>query len=509
MTLKPLDAELIVGIVARLGVDTPEVVKSLKVELREYGYKTHDIHVTDLLLRLKKPLSVVQSPADERYSSLIAACNDFRTDTGLNDVMAQLAMLEITEIRGGTGLGTDTENRVAYIVNQIKRPEEFELLRSVYGEHYVQISCHATQVSREQRLAKRIADDHPENARAHAWRAKAAELVQQDEAQEDQPFGQRLRDVFPLSDVVIDASDRSTIRANIERFLRALFGDNSVTPSREEYGMELANTASQRSSDLSRQVGAAILTDHSEVQALGCNEVPKAGGGTYWAGDDPDGREFNFGEDANDRRKRAVLMDLALRLKDAGGLRSDLDTPEAIQAFLFERTDKLIADAQIMDSLEYGRSVHAEMNAITDAARGGKSIRNCILYCNTFPCHNCAKHIVASGIGEVVYLRPFPKSYARELFKDSISIDLEKSVTDTINFKQFIGICGPMYARLFTKSRWKRDGGMVPDFLKTGARFIRRTPVPAYPGAEALLLDDLSKLLAAKGYIEPPETAET
>jgi deoxycytidylate deaminase len=508
MSLKPTDAELIIGIVARIGVDTAAVVKAVKDELHEYGYSSHEIHVTDLLKRLNKSLNIVEEPADKRYESLISACNDFRTETGMADIMAQLAMLEITSIRGETGPGTVTERRSAYIINQIKRPEEFEILRSVYGEHYVQISCHATLKAREARLAKKIANSHPESPRIASWEATAASLIQDDEAQEDKPFGQRVRDVFPLSDVVVNAHDRSHIKANIERFLRALFGDNTVTPTAQEYGMELANTASQRSSDLSRQVGAAILNPHNEVQALGCNEVPKAKGGTYWEGDEPDGREFNLGSDANDARKREVLLDLVIRLGQAGGLKEGLDTPEAIQSFIFDRADKTISDAQVMDSLEYGRSVHAEMNAITDAARGGHAIRGCTLYCNTFPCHNCAKHIVASGIDRVVYLRPYPKSYAGELFEDSICIDPDIQSERLVNFNQFIGISGPMYARVFTKSRWKKDGGKVPDFLKPGGSFVRRTPIPAYPGVEALLLDDLSKVLFEKGFIEAPEGSQ-
>lgn len=502
MHLKPADAELIIGIVARIGVDTPEVVKSLKDELLAYDYDAEEIHITDLLSNFKKSLNVTPSPADKRYESLISACNDFREDMASPDVMAQLAMLEITRLRGETGLGTTTERRVAYIINQIKRPEEFELLRSVYGEHYVQLSCHATIKSREERLVRRIVAGHPESPRQATWDPVVAELIRKDEAQEDQPFGQRVRDVFPLSDVVIDARDRSTIRTTTDRFLRALFGDNSVTPSVAEYGMELANTASQRSSDLSRQVGAAILNDHNEVQALGCNEVPKAGGGTYWEGDSPDGREFNRGEDANEARKKAVLMDLALRLEKAGAFKKTLKTAEEISTFLFDRTDKIIKDSQIMDSLEYGRSVHAEMNAITDSARSGRPIRNCRIFVNTFPCHNCAKHIVASGLCEVIYLRPYPKSYAAELFDDSIVIDPEKPSENQVNFRQFIGITGPMYARVFTKSRWKREGGSVPSFVKKGASFIRRTPAPAYPGVEALLLKELSTLLADRGYLD-------
>ncbi|MEN8474126.1 hypothetical protein ABFV89_16230, partial [Brucella abortus] len=94
-----------------------------------------------------------------------------------------------------------------------------------------------------------------------------------------------------MSDVVINTVSHAANSNDLERFFRALFGDNSVTPTRDEYAMDLANTAAQRSSDLSRQVGAAILNDRMEVQALGCNEVGKFGGGTYWEGDAGDARE--------------------------------------------------------------------------------------------------------------------------------------------------------------------------------------------------------------------------
>lgn len=57
--------------------------------------------------------------------------------------------------------------------------------------------------------------------------------------------------------------------------------------------------------------------------------------------------------------------------------------------------------------------MHAEMFAITDAARRGLSVRDATLYCTTFPCHMCARHIIASGIRKVVYIEPYPKSMAK------------------------------------------------------------------------------------------------
>ena len=68
-----------------------------------------------------------------------------------------------------------------------------------------------------------------------------------------------------------------------------------------------------------------------------------------------------------------------------------------------------------MDLIEFSRTVHAEMAAIVDAARRGVSVQDCNLYTTTFPCHECAKHIVAAGIRRVVYIEPYPKSQALSL----------------------------------------------------------------------------------------------
>ena len=48
-------------------------------------------------------------------------------------------------------------------------------------------------------------------------------------------------------------------------------------------------------------------------------------------------------------------------------------------------------------------TVHAEQNAIADAARRGSSVDGCTAYVTHFPCINCAKILAASGISEVKY----------------------------------------------------------------------------------------------------------
>jgi len=52
---------------------------------------------------------------------------------------------------------------------------------------------------------------------------------------------------------------------------------------------------------------------------------------------------------------------------------------------------------------ELCRGLHAEQNAIIQAAYHGTSIRGATLYCNTFPCVICAKMIINAGITEIIY----------------------------------------------------------------------------------------------------------
>lgn len=509
MPEQPRNAELFIGLVARMGVDTRSFSEIIAELLHDYEYEVIEIKLTDVFKEWELFADLPQTPLEDRYEAFIGAGNKVRRLTQNQAAMARFAIAQIVQARANDEGGPTPLKRRAFVLNQLKTRQESEFLRSVYGEHYVQISVHADYAHRETVLAKRIAAEHFENPRYENWRTRAGQLLDMDNAQEHEPYGQRVRDVFPMSDVVVSAQEPHALKQQVSRFLRALFGDFRVTPTREEYGMQLANTASLRSADLSRQVGAAIMNDQAEVQALGCNEVPKALGGTYWEGDSNDAREFQLGADSNDKRKREMLLDIGQKLREAGLLKTEFADDLLLKRSLLERGDSIIEDAQFMDSLEYGRTVHAEMNAITDAARNGHAVRDCVLYCNTFPCHNCAKHIVASGIKRLVYLRPYPKSYASDLFDDSISIDHSPGPAGRVEFNQFIGIVGPIYERIFSKVRWKEGDGKVPKFDRSRAAFVRRNPVPAYMHIEEVFRQEWIEVLVAKGLIKnsgsPPE----
>ena len=242
--------------------------------------------VTSLIPKLNQLPEVKDFPLEAYIETRIDACNKLREIFDRNDILACLAVIRIRELRAEVGEGNEDAplERTAYIIDQIKRPEELALLRQIYRGLYIQLSCHAPREVRERRLAHKIAASHPENPREENWRTKAASLIGRDDAEEDKPAGQRVREAFPLADLIVDASDENKLIDDLIRFFDIFFGMPTRSPTKDEYGMALAHTASMRSIDMSRQVGSAITTKRGEVLALGCNEVPKAGGGTYWGG---------------------------------------------------------------------------------------------------------------------------------------------------------------------------------------------------------------------------------
>ncbi len=64
-------------------------------------------------------------------------------------------------------------------------------------------------------------------------------------------------------------------------------------------------------------------------------------------------------------------------------------------------------------------AVHAEQNAIIQAAKLGVSIDGSTLYCTHQPCILCAKMIANAGIRRVVYERGYPDEFALEILKES------------------------------------------------------------------------------------------
>ena len=135
-----------------------------------------------------------------------------------------------------------------------------------------------------------------------------------------------------------------------------------------------------------------------------------------------------------------------------------------------------VKGSRFSDITEFGRAVHAEMDALTTAARLGHRVDGCTLVTTTYPCHNCARHLIAAGIRRLVFVHPYAKSLARELHRDSIVIEPESrgGRSDRMVFEQFVGVAPRSYPQYF-------DFGQTSRKDDRGAAMQANDPTSARP----------------------------
>lgn len=136
-------------------------------------------------------------------------------------------------------------------------------------------------------------------------------------------------------------------------------------PSYDEYFMEMAHVVAKRSTCLRRMVGA-ILVKEKHILSTGYNGAPKG----------------------------------LKHCSETGCLREDQNIPSG-------------------ERHELCRGLHAEQNAIIQAAVFGVSIKGSVLYCTNTPCVVCVKMLINAGVTEIIYAGEYPDELAKQLMSES------------------------------------------------------------------------------------------
>jgi len=136
-------------------------------------------------------------------------------------------------------------------------------------------------------------------------------------------------------------------------------------PTWDEYFMEITHLVARRSTCLRRQVGAVLVKDKN-ILATGYNGAPSG----------------------------------IAHCLDVGCLREKLGIPSG-------------------ERHELCRGLHAEQNAIIQAAKHGTNIDGATLYCTTMPCIICTKMIINAGIRKVIYGEGYADDLAREMITEA------------------------------------------------------------------------------------------
>ena len=137
-----------------------------------------------------------------------------------------------------------------------------------------------------------------------------------------------------------------------------------MRPTWDEYFLEIAKMVKTRSTCIRRQVGAVLVKDN-RILATGYNGAASG----------------------------AVHCDIKGCLREEMGIKSG------------ERHELCAA-------------IHAEQNAIIQAAKYGIPIEGSTLYCTNQPCAICAKMIVNAGIQKIVFCGAYPDDYAEKILTE-------------------------------------------------------------------------------------------
>jgi deoxycytidylate deaminase len=491
--------ELFFGLVGAVGTDLNQVVTALMDSLNSADYSLQPIRLSERLTAIERYQNLPTQFGDDYIFSRMEAGNEFRRELKLDDAVSLLGVASVRDLRRVNG--DNPLPNTAFVFRSLKNPEEVSSLRRIYGASFYLIAAYAPLEDRKIALAKRIAESRKEFP-FDRFIPRADELMAKDQEDIGDSSGQHTRDTFHRADLFVDISDTENLRKSVARFVELIFGYPFHTPTRAEYSMFHAHAASLRSAELGRQVGASIATKEGDIIAVGCNEVPKANGGLYWYQDKPDKREFHNEYDESDRQKKNLIAQTLKFLMDAGWLtpdKKDSGLEKLLELAISSENPVFPKDSKIRSLIEFGRAVHAEMAALTDAARRGVAVEGQMMYVTAFPCHLCARHIVAAGIKSVIYIEPYAKSLAAELYPDSINVEDGKDV-ERVPFQPFVGVAPRQYINLFTPRRRKDPSGKPVRFnMKTALAKFSENP-QVYLDNEVTELKKLSQNMNERGF---------
>lgn len=456
--------DIYIGLVGAAGTDLSSVIRELRAQLSIVGYTVEHVKVSGLI---KSVLEIPDCDNEfERMRWHMKAGDAIRANSSEGGGVACLAIQEIISKRGGNLAGKSR----AFIIDSLKHPDEITLLDKIYVRNYYTVSVYMPRAKRLENLQIKISrDTHEPPSPKTATRAN--ELIAADEKSKGKR-SQNVRDSFPKADFFIYGEAALTEQA--KRFVEIVFGEPYTTPTLDEFSMFMARGAGYRSADLSRQVGAVIVDPHGSIIGTGCNEVPYPGGGIFYeglTGGIGDNRDHIKQIDPNFAEIQRTLIEVVRALRQSGhigdgGADSTADV-QLVEDLLQGDQKDLLSDARIRSLIEFGRIVHAEMHAICDAAAGGRAVRGSSLYCTTFPCHLCAKHIVAAGISEVVYIEPYPKSLTSQLYADEIELahaqipSTGQNKIEKVRFRPFHGVAPVLFQRAFRYRPRKDSHGLL------------------------------------------------
>lgn len=514
--------EIIIAFSGMMGSGISGMVKTFEKKFKKKGYDTKHLKLSDLIK--DKYISVKNNLSDNylnyedlntdikklnyyEYIAVQQSIGNYLREKYSTSILSQYALNMILNNRIGADihdkdieekfdsiLATAKDENIKRVtfIDSIKNLDEYNLLKTVYNNMFYLIGVLCPERIRIDRILKD--NDIGEK--------KLQILIDRDK-KEDLDSGQQTLKVLQESDIFLRNISLETSNDSIERYVDLILGEPYLRPTVDEFGMFTAQAAAQQSGCISRQVGASIFSKYNDIISTGCNDAPIFGGGHYSHlsmipdSELKDNRCCSLDSDykcKNTEELDKIREDIKTVVKDEIGETPKID-PDKLSNAIFKNT-------RIKSLIEFSKAVHAEMDAITTAARNGCiSLRGATLYCTTFPCHLCATNIIASGIKRVFYIEPYLKSLAIDLHDDQVNFEpknIDPNDSENKNrvlFLPFEGVAPKQYLNIFKSCDRKEKDGTKKEYDIKKAIPALKQMVDSYTDYEVLISDSFKDLI--------------
>lgn len=381
-----------------------------------------DFHVVRLSEIVRQELARTEPRVVEPSRQKLQAVGDRMREHDGEDVLVLRAMRALDA-------AGQTHSRLVF--DGLRNPAEVHALEERFGSRFALLGVLSDAPTRWERVYRTY-----ENAGLGQ-----SDFLEDDERDRGEAvdYGQQVGRCVDMADAIVVNSAitaeqyRDKVLAMCDLLTRATFR----APTADEIHMDIAFTSSHQSRCLKRHVGAVVINAAGVQVSSGFNENPPP---TRPCRDEPKYNYLCYRDIVRNERfaylasKRVPCPTCGRELQIAPG------PPWRCSACLREGVTTDLESVFFPDrAMSWCTAIHAEERALRTA---GEQARGATLYTTTFPCFQCADHIIMAGVREVVFVEAYPDPFSAG------RLDL-----GSVTVRQFEGVLAPAFGRVFTAAR--------------------------------------------------------
>lgn len=330
------------------------------------------------------------------------------------------------------------EKKNQFTIDAFRNPFEVEFFKRRYSEFYL-VCITRTEEDRKSQLYKNKLNCDQIMELSNTERCKNKDKKEIFEW----ITSQNIPECAQKASYYINSVSVNHLKLEIARLLCLIKHPGCFQPTYDEFHMEIAMTARQKSGCISRKVGAVVVGSDNSIMGIGWNQPP--------SGQEACINRTTYELIESENSTRFSDYELSESFKEhikKKYCENDLDVPFCFKDELYSLENNTTSHASKKN--EFTRSLHAEERAFLSIKEHSHHLKNCTLFTTDSPCTLCAKKAYHVGVNRIVFIEEYPGITNIQTLKSGIR-------KNEIVIEQFEGAAGEAYDKLFSSIMPEKD----------------------------------------------------